>query len=137
MQRKVVNKKDILSVIVEFQTKLQREKPTYEQMYEEIRMMQFKVRPLYGDISYIDLGNKLFVEVLWNLGKLDDFYRREGFKYTRREREIFYRFFDSLHDKFVRTLQSAQLMADSTQNHESPQVEMEIYREEVRKSRFN
>ena len=43
-------------------------------MYEEIRMMKFRIRPLQGNVLSVNLNNEKFIEVLWSMGKLDEFY---------------------------------------------------------------
>lgn len=106
-------------------------------MYDEVRMMHFKIRPLQGDISHLDLKDKVFLEALWSLGKLDEFFKKEGSKYNKREREIFFRYFDSLHARFARSLQKVRLEPSEDADDPSPFIEMEIYREDIRKKKIN
>lgn len=137
MRRKNISKKDILHVIADFQKAITTNTLSVSQMYDEVRMMHFKIRPLHGDISHIDLKDKMFLEALWSLGKLDEFFRREGSKYNKREREIFFKYFDSLHARFAKSLQKVRLEPAEDMDDHSPFVEMEIFREDTHKERVN
>jgi hypothetical protein len=137
MRRKNIIKKDILNVIADFQTVISNNRLSVQQMYDEVRMMHFKIRPLHGDISHIDLKDKVFLEALWSLGKLDEFFKREGSKYNKREREIFFKYFDSLHTRFARSLQKVRLEPSEDTEDPSPFIEMEIFREDIRKKKVN
>jgi hypothetical protein len=137
MRKKSIAKKDILHVIADFQQAISTNRLSIQQMYDEVRMMHFKIRPVNGDISHIDLKDKVFLEALWSLGKLDEFFKREGKKYNKREREIFFTYFDSLHDKFAKSLQKVRLEPVEEIEETSPFIEMEIFREEVRKKNIN
>ena len=46
-------------------------------MFEEVRMMKFKIKPIQGDVSAFNLKNERFIESLWSLGKLDEFFHKE------------------------------------------------------------
>ncbi len=137
MRRKNISKKNILNVIADFQKALSDNTLSVQQMYDEVRMMHFRVRPLQGDISHIDLKDKVFLEALWSLGKLDEFFKREGNKYNKREREIFFKYFDSLHNRFARSLQKVRLEPVEEIEDQSHFVEMEIFREDIRKKMIN
>lgn len=137
MRKKNISKKDILNVIADFQKSISDNTLSVQQMYDEVRMMHFKIRPLQGDISHIDLKDKVFLEALWSLGKLDEFFKREGSKYNKREREIFFKYFDSLHNRFARSLQRVRLEPSEDIEDPSPFIEMEIFREDVRKKSIN
>ena len=73
--RKKINK-DILSLINNIQ-KIISTKPNTDQMFEEVRMMKFKIKPIQGDLMSFNLKNQHFIESLWSLGKLDEFFFRE------------------------------------------------------------
>lgn len=137
MRGKNISKKDILNVIADFQKAISDNTLSVQQMYDEVRMMHFKIRPLQGDISHIDLKDKVFLEALWSLGKLDEFFKREGSKYNKREREIFFKYFDSLHTRFARSLHKVRLEPSEDIEDQSPFIEMEIFREDIRKKQIN
>jgi len=103
------NQKDILERLANIQKTLMAEQPSVEQMWEELRMMRFKIRPTQGDIYQINLNDTRFVEILWNLGKLDEMFQKEIKSINKSEKEIFYRFFDDTYRRFQEKLNQLNL----------------------------
>jgi UDP-galactopyranose mutase len=95
MPKKTSN--DVVEKVTHFQRQILENKPTFVQMYEEIRMMKFKIRPVVGDISVLNLKNSGFIEILWSLGKLDEFFQHEYGKLSYKKRDLFLRLFDEIH----------------------------------------
>lgn len=129
-------KTDLLEEIVNFQNELLKNKPTDQIMFEQVRMMRYKIRPLQGDISILDLKNKEFIEILWNLGKLDEFFNKRKNFLNSRQREIFYSFFEGIYAKLQHQLNHLDLKFDQNDNSSSI-IEMEIVREISRKRKLN
>ena len=90
---------DLIEDIVNFQKELIKNKPSHNIMYEQVRMMRYKIRPLQGDISELNFKNEKFIEILWNLGKLDEFFDKKKKLLDKRQKEIFYGFLDKIYDK--------------------------------------
>ena len=126
---------DLLRTLADFQKNVLENKPSMEAMVDEVRMMRFKIRPLQGDISLLNLKDAKLIEILWNLGKLDEFFRSQHDQLSRGQREVFFQFFDGLYEKFQTQLNRINLK--STSENISPTVEMEIFKEEVRKRKLN
>lgn len=130
MAKKITN--DIIEMITRFQGKILKKKPSANRMYSEIRMMRFKIRPLQGDISLLNLKNSQFIEILWSLGKLDEFFHQKYKKVATRDRKLFLKLFDDIHDKFQKELNALNLKPE--RNVESSQTfEMEIFKERLGK----
>lgn len=125
MKRK--STKDILSVIHNFQTFI-KNKPEPAKMFSEIRMMKFKVRPIQGDLSTIDLRNEHFIEALWSLGKLDEFFQSEYPKLSSKDKDIFMKIFDDLYHKFQQELNRISIYKGPA-NKKDKVLELEIYKE--------
>ncbi len=132
---KTRQKEDIISIFKNFQESLSK-KPSLKQMYEELRMMRFRVRPMQGDVAMIDLENKELIETLWNLGKLDELYHREYPKLSSRGKNIFFRIFDNMHQKLQSNLNNVNLKAQ-TQHSKQSIFEMEIFKERISKRKLN
>lgn len=130
------NQKDILERLADIQKTLLSHRPSIEQMWEELRMMRFKVRPTSGDIYQVNLNDKRFVEILWNLGKLDELFQREVKLINKSEREIFYRFFDDTYRRFQDQLNQLNLRKPFQVKTPSF-LEMEIFKESKRKRKSN
>jgi len=98
MKDKNMNKKitkDVISLFGEIQ-KIISGKPSINQMFEEVQMMKFKIKPIKGDLMSFDLKNENFIESLWSLGKLDEFFFKEVPNLNKKEKEVFMKIFDSL-----------------------------------------
>ncbi|MCL4363798.1 hypothetical protein M1328_01000 [Patescibacteria group bacterium] len=123
--------KDILEVISNFQRFLDH-KPPLKKMYEEIQMMKFKVKPIKGDLSTVDLKNEKFIATLWSLGKLDEFFQKEYDKLTPKNRELFSRVFDSIYHKYQQELNKVSLHFEKP-SRETNFLEVEIFKEKQTK----
>ncbi len=122
------NKIDVLGIIAAFQKDVLDKKPTMDKMTDDVRMMKFKIRPLQGDISLLNLNDTMLIEMLWNLGKLEEFYRNQNKKLTLNQKEIFFRFFDNMYGKFQDQLNKINLRTKT--GRISSTIEMEIFKEE-------
>jgi hypothetical protein len=92
-------------------------------------MMKFKIKPIQGDISAYNLKNEKFIESLWNLGKLDEFFRKEFPRLSKKDQEIFLKFFDSLYLKYQEQLNQINLQPTSKTTAKTGLLELEIYKE--------
>lgn len=131
------NSKDALDVLQILQKDVFSKRPSQTIMWDEVRMMKFKIRPLYGDVSSINLKNNNLIEIMWSLGKLDEFFHKEYNKLDNKQKDVFFRIFENLHEQFQTQLNSVNLksgLSDKT----VPVLEMEIYKEKpINKSKLN
>lgn len=134
MKRKGNN--DLLGILLEFKKDLSENKPSTDEMFEQVRMMRFKIKPLQGDVSLLNLKDKKLIEILWNLGKLDDFYHRQNSQLSENEKEVLFSFFDDLYEQFQSELSKVDLRA-AEQVGATSAIEMEIFKEETVKKRLN
>ena len=81
---------DVIEIVSKFQKNILENKPSDDQMYQDVRMMKFKVKPVLGDISILNLKNNTLIEILWSLGKIDEFFQNQSDKLDDTEREVFY-----------------------------------------------
>lgn len=134
----IKKKPDLLEDIVDFQRNLIKNKPSHKIMYEQVRMMRYKIRPLQGDISTLDFTNTKFIEILWNLGKLDEFFNKKKNILNRKQREILYGFLENVYAKLQHQLNHLNLKIDETEKDSSSSIiEMEILREFGKKRKLN
>ncbi|OGK18795.1 hypothetical protein A3G67_01735 [Candidatus Roizmanbacteria bacterium RIFCSPLOWO2_12_FULL_40_12] len=126
---------DVLHVLAEFQKNILEKKPTMDKMYDEVQMMHFKIRPLQGDVSLLNLSDTNLIEALWNLGKLDEFFRTQKDQLTQKQKQIFFQFLENLYDQFQDKLSNVRLKPIE-EMQVSSSVEMEIFKEESQK-KFN
>lgn len=126
---------DIIQLFNEFKMNILEKRPSTEYMFEEIRMMRFKIKPLQGNVALINVRNAQFVELIWSLGKLDEFFQAEIKRIPDTQKELFFRFFENLHNGFQDQLNRLNL---KTGKHSKPEVlEVEIFRETQYKKKPN
>ena len=111
-------------------------KPPIEKMYEEIRMMRFKIRPISGDVFLLQLKNRGLIETLWGLGKLDEVFQREYNKLADEQREVFFRLFDNLYQQFQNQLNKINVNPEVKTNL-SQFLEIEIFKDIPTKKKIN
>ena len=128
--------KDIISLFGDIQ-KVISSKPTANQMFEEVRMMKFKIKPIQGDLMSFNLKNEQFIESLWSLGKLDEFFFKEVPSLSKKEKEVFMRIFDSLYFKYQQQLNQANLQQRKVTLTKTGLLELEIYKERKLKKKVN
>jgi len=133
--KKKINK-DILSLFGNIQ-KIISAKPTINQMFEEVQMMKFKIRPIRGDLMSFNLKNEQFIESLWSLGKLDEFFHKEFPVLSKKEKEVFIKIFDSLYFKYQQQLNQANLQQKKISLTKTGLLELEIYKEGQLKKKVN
>lgn len=128
--------KDIISLFGNIQ-KIISAKPSINQMFEEVQMMKFKIKPIQGDLMSFDLKNEQFIESLWSLGKLDEFFYKEFPILSKKEKEVFIRIFDSLYFKYQQQLNQTNLHQKKLNLTKTGLLELEIYKERKFKKKVN
>ncbi len=134
--RRNVKRLDIASLLSQYQQAVVLNKPTLAIMLDEIKMMNFKIRPLSGDVSLIRAMDSKLIEMVWNLGKLDQLYREKQQYLKLKDRELFMRFFESMHEKFQKELGLVQLTVPE-QVESAHALEMEVFRDAPRRKKSN
>lgn len=118
---------DLLRSLQNFKRILEN-KPSIPKMVKEVQMMNFKVRPLQGDIAVLNLKNQQLLETLWSLGKLEEFFHKEVVQVPADQKELFFTMFDSLQYKLERELNTLSLKNERIAKT-STMLEMEIIKE--------
>ncbi|OQY68170.1 hypothetical protein B6D29_01230 [Microgenomates bacterium UTCPR1] len=118
---------DVIELIGSFQKTLDN-KPTVKKMYEEIQMMRFKVKPIKGDLSTVNLNNDKFIRTLWSLGKLDEFFQKEFYGLNRKNKELFSRIFESIYEKYQVELNRINIQIEKNIRNQRF-LEVEIFKE--------
>jgi len=123
--------KDILDLIRSFQD-IVKKKPGIGEMFSEIRMMRFKIKPVQGDINEIDLKNEKFIEILWSLGKLDEFFQKEYPRLIGKNKVVFTKILDDLYRRYQEQLNHVNVYKTAGPR-KSKIIEMEIFKESKQK----
>lgn len=128
--------KDILSLFNNIQ-KIISAKLTINQMFEEVQMMKFKIKPIQGDVMSFNLKNEKFIENLWSLGKLDEFFHKEFPLLSKKEKEVFIRIFDNLYFKYQQQLNQTNLQPTKMTLIKTELLELEIFKEGKLRKKVN
>lgn len=128
--------KDIISLFGNIQKEISA-KPNVDQMFKEVQMMKFKIKPIQGDLMSFNLKNQNFIESLWSLGKLDEFFFKEVPSLSKKEKEVFMRIFDSLYFKYQQQLNQTNLQQRKISLTKTGLLELEIFKEHKLKKKVN
>ncbi len=124
------NKTDLYERIKLFQQRTLTNKPSKDEMISEVRMMNFKVRPVYGNISKLDFTNNDFINALWSLGKLDEFFKEQFPQVDDEERDVFFKLVDDMRVSLQQKLNHAY-KAEKTPKENKIFFEIEIYKDNL------
>ncbi len=133
MRRK--NSKDVVDIFTNLK-KVLNAKPSMGEMFEDVRMMRFKIKPISGDISLLHLKNYHLIETLWSLGKLDEMFQREYKTLTKDQKDVFFKIFDNLYQQFQDQLNRISVSPEKKSNI-SHSLEMEIFKDVSPQKKFN
>lgn len=128
---------DIVTRFQRFHIEILEQKPAHEIMRKEIGMMRFKIRPLYGEVTELNFDDPTFIETLWTLGKLDEFYHDNSENIPKADEKVFYQIFDGVYGQYQDKLNDIRLKTRIA-GGDDPSTngfEVEIYRE--RRKRHN
>lgn len=119
---------DRLLEIINDLKKIITDKPSLDQMFEEVRMMKFKIHPVDGDISAFNLKKPQIIEVLWSMGKLDELFQNKYKKLSPQNRHLLTQVLKSVFIQLQKQLMSLNLTKETFAPHTSL-LEMEVYKE--------
>ena len=111
-------------------------RPQYKEMLAEVQMMRFKIKPIFGNITEINLQDLHLIETLWSLGKLEEFFNRDYDRIPVKQRGSFLRIFDAIKGRLQEKLNKIDIRQNNPQST-SPLVEMEIVKENPLKRQIN
>lgn len=132
MKRKKTN--SIIDELIDFQKSLEN-KPTVEEMFNQVKMMNFKFKPIQGSLINFNFKNKKFIEALWSLGKLDEFFvKKINSLRSTKEKEKFLNFFSQIYDLYQQKLNSTDLKSIEKQKNIDNILEVEISKKHIQKN---
>ena len=131
--------RDMMTIFQDFKSSVLDKKPSLEQMIADVRMMQFRIRPLQGDIGQINFAHTGFVEALWKLGKMDDFIEQYMGKIDKKQEQTFFNYFDSMYYRLQDELNALNLTGQKIvpSSQRKSHIEMEIFKTRTRTKRMN
>jgi len=127
------NKKDLIEEVVFFKKNILSKKISVREMLKELSYMQFKIRPLHGDISRVNFANPQFVSSLWSLGKLEEFAFSKIKSLKSDEVEIFFKLMDEIRIGLEAKMGEAPIIKPFFKNSRKARFEIEIIKDMVKK----
>ncbi len=126
---RATKKIDAYDAIQQFQRETLGNKPTVDQMVYEVRLMNFKIRPVAGNISIVNFRNADLIDALWSLGKLDEFFRQKIKNISAKDQAAFMRLVNEIRWNYQEKLNSVRLIHSDPSFDEIPAFEAEIFKE--------
>lgn len=131
-------KTNALDLIRKITNDIEKYKPSKEIMMEEIKMMNFKVKPVSGDIFSLTKKDIGFVESLWKLGKVEEMVADKIDNLEENEKDIFFNYLDDLQVRTQQEIAVAISQLPKKEQKKMQYLELEIFKEKViDPSRYN
>ena len=125
-----MKKGELIDFVKELYNKIIVKKPPIEKMKEEVKLMGLKVRPLTEKfLDALNSKNERFVEMVWLIGKLDEFLHSSGKKFTREEIDEILTIFSNIY--------AQELSKELSTKEDFPNLEFEISRQIFLKEKLN
>lgn len=93
--KKIAKKTGALEVIKKLEFQIEVERPSRQQMMEEVKMMGFKIRSVAGDLAALAQKDAGLIETLWRIGKINEIINTDVQRLSIKDREIFSHFLNS------------------------------------------
>jgi CRISPR/Cas system-associated protein endoribonuclease Cas2 len=87
-------------------------KPPLQKMIKDIKMMNFKIHPISGNIEDLRLYNKEFAKLLWYLGKAEEAINEDFDKLTQEDKIIFLQAWENFSSKLQKNFFNTRLNQD-------------------------
>ncbi|MCX7881017.1 MAG: hypothetical protein N2482_00680 [Patescibacteria group bacterium] len=130
-------KKDDFLTALEKLQRILNNKPRVEKMWQEVKMMGFQIKPIFGNISLLSAKKNELVESLWKIGKLDEFFNQEFKKLSPREKEIFFEMINEAKESLESKLGRFSLDQKINLSNLPPLIEMEVFRKKIPHKKLN
>ncbi len=93
-----MKKGEVLELVKKFYQEVLAKKPSYEKMKEEAKIMGVSLRPVMGDLfNFATEKKERLVEIVWTIGKLDEFMSKKVKNLPKKEIELFLELFNELY----------------------------------------
>lgn len=120
-----------LDLIKKISMEVEQKMPSQIEMMTDIKMMNFKIHPVSGDIFSITKKEIGFIESLWKLGKIEELMTDKIELLDDMEKDVFYNYLDEMQ---IRTQNN---IADNiNQLSKKDQRQLKILEFEIFKDRF-
>lgn len=124
--------KNIVDLIINL-NKIIEKPPPLNEIKKEVLMMNFKMKPILGDLTEVQINHPKFITTLWKLGKLDEFFQKEINKIPKKQLPIFIEAFEDIFEKYQKQLNDVKLITKKDVNLKTSILEVEIFKDQEKK----
>lgn len=136
MNNNPIKKEKAVDLIKKLTFELEYSKPSKEKMIEDLKMMNFKIRSLFGDIAVLANCQNSFLEALWKIGKLEETVAEGINILDEEEKKIFFNLIENIKDRVQKKIY-LQVNHSFSESRETSVLEIEILKERKRKNNLN
>lgn len=91
-----MSKTNVIDLIKKVDEEIKNIRPEKEKIVQEIKMMNFKIRTLSGDIFTMRKERASFMEALWKIGKIESIVNKALLKLNSKDKKLFLEYFFNL-----------------------------------------
>ncbi|MCS7093481.1 MAG: hypothetical protein NZL96_03630 [Patescibacteria group bacterium] len=120
----------LIDDLLSLQKKLKK-KPSYEEMFDQLKMMNLTLKPINGQLADLDFLDKNLIEMIWGIGKLEEFfYSKINQLKSEKEREKFVNLFTQIYNSYYQNHSSQISFTKEKESQEDSAtwLEIEIYK---------
>ncbi|HLL61245.1 MAG TPA: hypothetical protein VK338_06000, partial [Candidatus Nitrosocosmicus sp.] len=103
--------------------------PAKEKMLEDIKMMNFKIRPVSGDIFSLAKREIGFVESLWKLGRIEQIIEDKIDTLDESEQDVFLNYLDDIQLRTQKDIASKIEKLPKREQQKMRVLEFEIFKD--------
>lgn len=130
-------KKTALQLIRDVVYQSQRLRPDKHEMLHDIKMMNFKIRPISGDVFAMAGHNVDFMESVWRIAKIEEIIGVALQSLEERELRAFFQYMDNLEDQLQKTITKTLHDAPADIGRGVEMVALEVFRERTSRRTIN
>lgn len=123
---KNTSSKTALALIQKIKREIEESQPSIHTMIEEVKMMQFIIKPIHGDLSSLIKKDHTFVTALWKLGKIDHIIHTEAEQLDSKEKKLFFNYIEHQRLSLPQTGSRFATISHQTSSHHPADFEIEI-----------
>lgn len=124
--------KTAVALIQKIKREIEESQPSIHTMIEEVKMMQFIIKPIHGDLSSLIKKDHTFVTALWKLGKIDHIIHTEAEQLDSKEKKLFFNYIEHQRLSLPQTgsrlprMRGFATISHQTSSHHPADFEIEI-----------
>lgn len=132
------SKTTALDLIKKISMEVEQKIPSHIEMMNDIKMMNFKIHPVSGDIFSITRKEIGFIESLWKLGKIEEMMTDKMEMLDDSEKDVFYSYLDEMQMKTQNSISDNINQLPKKEQRQLKVLEFEISKERfIDKSKLN